>query len=64
MSDDCKVSLRRFHKTLCCDCGLVHLWELKEDKKGNFVFRIRRDNRATAQMRKNYKYEFRKLNSK
>lgn len=60
MHDDCTVPLMRYHKTVCCDCGLVHLWELKKNAKGNFVFRIRRDNRATAQMRKNHKYEMHK----
>jgi hypothetical protein len=61
MSDDCTVMLMRFHKTLCCDCGLVHLWELKRIKKGIYGFRIRRDNQATAQMRKNNKYEMQKI---
>lgn len=61
MSDDCLMELQRAHKTVCCDCGLVHLWELQERKgSGKFFFRIRRDNRATAQMRKNHNYDFKK----
>lgn len=57
MSDDCLMELERAHKTVCCDCGLVHLWELQPMKNGKFFFRIRRDNRATAQLRRNNKYE-------
>lgn len=56
MSDDCIFELKKWYKTLCCDCGLVHLWEFKMIK-GKPFFRIRRDNRATAQMRKNHKYD-------
>ena len=66
MDDDCLMELERAHKTVCCDCGLVHLWEL-QTKRGlgarrtqRFYFRIRRDNRATGQMRKNHKYEFKR----
>jgi hypothetical protein len=59
MSDNCLMELQRAHKTVCCDCGLVHLWILQPQKGGKFFFRIKRDNRATAQMRKNNKYEMR-----
>lgn len=51
MSDDCTVKLERLFKTECCDCGLVHLWELKIIKN-TAVFRIKRDNRATGQRRR------------
>lgn len=45
------IKLERMFKTECCDCGLVHLWELKKTKNV-FGFRIVRDNRATAQRRR------------
>lgn len=50
MPDDCFVKLDKVFKTECCDCGLVHRWQLKFQKKVP-GFRIVRDNRATAQRR-------------
>lgn len=44
------VKLQRIFKTECCDCGLVHLWELKFRKVPGFI--VTRDNRATAQRRR------------
>ena len=55
--DDGFVPLLRVRKIACCDCGLIHLWELtKRRLKGKTVygFRIRRDNRATAQYRRHH----------
>ena len=59
MSDDCTLELEKVHKIACCDCGLVHVWEFKGIGKRTLIFRVRRDKRATGQMRKNNKYETR-----
>lgn len=48
------VKLERIFKTACCDCDLVHLWQLTK-KKGVFGFVITLDNRATAQRRRHRK---------
>ena len=45
------VPLERVFKIACCDCGLVHLWELKK-KMGELFFKVTRDARATAQRRR------------
>ena len=57
MSDDCTIIIGKHHKTLCCDCGLVHFWTLVKVGKDGFAWRVVRDNRATSQMRKNHKYD-------
>lgn len=42
------------YKLACCDCGLVH--ELEFDvEDGRPIFRARRDNRATGQVRRRSK---------
>lgn len=45
------VTLHRVFKIACCDCGLVHTWRLGK-KRGVYGFRVKRDARATAQMRR------------
>ncbi len=39
------------YKLRCCDCGLVHKIDF-EIFKGNIQFRMWRDDRATAQIRR------------
>ena len=51
MEGDATFPLMKAFKTACCDCGLVHEWTLVE-RDGRFTFDVRRDNRATAQIRK------------
>ncbi len=58
MSDDCLVKLDRHFKTECCDCGLVHEWKLVFRNKEPY-FKIKRDNRATGQRRRNSRYPYR-----
>ena len=48
--------VKNMHKICCCDCGLVHKIEFKNTKEG-IIFRASRDNRATAQRRRNNNYE-------
>jgi hypothetical protein len=36
----------------CCDCGLVHNLKFKVDKSGQVWIRVRRNNRATGQIRR------------
>ena len=38
-------------KMACCDCGLVHVLDFRSDA-GVVRFRARRDNRATAALRR------------
>lgn len=42
---------RRDHRIRCCDCGLVHKYEFRE-AEGKLEFRVRRDRRATAAVRR------------
>ena len=47
--------VRRGYKLACCDCGLVHRmdFDIRPYGNGNKVwFRVFRDNRATAVMRR------------
>lgn len=51
------------YKFMCCDCGLVHRMEFKHVPYGlgrRIMFRVWRDNRATASARKSLKYKTRK----
>jgi hypothetical protein len=41
----------KLYKLGCCDCGLVHDIKFKVDKK-QALFKIRRNNRATGQIRR------------
>lgn len=52
------VTMRDYpnHKIACCDCGLVHLLEFRE-VAGKVQFRAFRDNRATAQRRRNKEFK-------
>ena len=55
MPDDCFLEIMHKFKTECCDCGLVHVWEFVDKgrgKKRQVGFRVKRDNRATAQRRR------------
>lgn len=55
IGDEWVYPRRRGYKMMCCDCGLVHIWDFSLVKLGS-VQRIglhcRRDNRATAAARK------------
>lgn len=41
----------QFYKLACCDCGLVHDIDFRSTGQG-MVFRIRRNTRATGQVRR------------
>ena len=46
---------RRLYKMACCDCGLVHDMQFKLLPRGlgkAIVFRARRNNKSTGQMRR------------
>lgn len=43
--------IRRGYKLGCCDCGLVHDMDFKVSA-GRVWFRVRRNNRSTAMMRR------------
>lgn len=45
----------RGHKNACCDCSLVHVIDYRISKEGALEVRFRRDNRATAAMRRRKK---------
>lgn len=55
MSEDATFELSRVFKTACCDCGLVHKWTFSETKEGKFIYRIKVDKKATAQIRRKIK---------
>lgn len=45
----------RGYKFCCCDCGLVHVMDFQAKKWGRgyrIRFKVRRDNRATAAVRR------------
>jgi hypothetical protein len=37
--------------TICCDCCLAHVTEYKLDKNMRLIFRTRRDDKRTAELR-------------
>jgi transcription elongation factor Elf1 len=43
---------RGFSKIACCDCGLVHMFQIRRLRSGQFVYRAWRDNRATVAKRR------------
>lgn len=43
--------------TICCDCGLVHLFVLDEAKKGEISFTTYRDDIRTEEERKSHRYK-------
>lgn len=47
------------YKASCCDCGLVHdfVFEIVEEVNSYIIFKVKRNNRATAQKRRNNKYD-------
>ena len=45
----------RGHKNACCDCDLVHAVDYRIAKDGALEVRFRRDNRATAALRRKKK---------
>lgn len=47
--------VRRNYGMACCDCGLVHRLDFRI-KDGRVQLRARRDNRATAQLRRRAEY--------
>ena len=42
------------YKLCCCDCGLVHTMDFRVTD-GEVEFRVRRNNRSTAQVRRHMK---------
>jgi hypothetical protein len=46
--------IRKNYKLACCDCGLVHNVDFKIEKKA-IMLRMRRNNRATAAIRRGMK---------
>ena len=50
------VSKRGF-KEQCCDCGLVHVLNFKVGEKGEIQVQTKRDERATAAVRRAFKFE-------
>lgn len=40
------------HLHQCCDCGLVHTVDYRLNKEGQLEIRARRNNRATAALRR------------
>ena len=40
------------YKLACCDCGMVHRFEFRQTEGRGVAFRLWRDNRATAGVRR------------
>ncbi len=47
----------RGYRLGCCDCGLVHEMDFRVDADGDVQYRVRRQNRATGQLRRNRDFE-------
>lgn len=43
------------YKMACCDCGLVHNLDFRVAEDNRAEFRVSRNNRSTAQMRRHMK---------
>ncbi len=48
---------RRGNKDQCCDCGLVHRTNYRLGKHGGIEVQVYRDDRATAAVRRGFKFE-------
>jgi len=48
--------VKRGFREQCCDCGLVHVVDFRT-KNNELQFRARRDDRATAAVRRGFKFE-------
>lgn len=48
---------KRGYKEQCCDCALIHRMNFKVDENGNIHIQTFRDNRATAAVRRAFKFE-------
>lgn len=46
----------RGFKEQCCDCGLVHKLNFKINDQGHLVMQTTRDSRATAAVRRAFKF--------
>ena len=51
--------IRRGYKLRCCDCGLVHKMDFRVENR-RVQFRVFRDNRATAAIRRAFPYSLRR----
>jgi len=61
VTDNDAIKMEGIHKISCCDCGLVHVWKLQKTKGNVSYWIVKRDNRATGQLRKNKSYEYKKV---
>lgn len=48
---------KRGYKEQCCDCGLVHKMNFKILENGDISVQTMRDERATAAVRRAFKFE-------
>lgn len=51
-SDWIRPSTNPIYKISCCDCGLVHDMMFERDTDGVIMYKVRRNNRATGQIRR------------
>lgn len=47
------IRLSRTNRFSCCDCSLVHIFKFIQKKDGSLWLKAYRDNRATANKRRN-----------
>jgi len=48
-------------RMFCCDCGLAHDLEFRINDEGKIIFRAKRNNRSTGQMRRHNNIEVKKV---
>jgi len=54
--DGWEYPVQKGFKLACCDCGLVHTMDFRV-VDGEVEFKVKRDNRATGQIRRHMKKE-------
>ncbi len=55
--DEWVVVTKRGHKSQCCDCGLVHVMNFRTNEHGQLEVQSTRHARATAAVRRAFKFE-------
>lgn len=51
-NEEIELKPKEIFRSACCDCGLVHDMAVAAEDNGNIGLAFRRDNRATAQLRR------------
>ena len=60
VGDDWVVPTKKAHEEMCCDCGLVHIIDFRINEYGQIEYRVMRDDRTTAKIRRTYGIEIKR----